>query len=637
MMAASAAATVPGEIYNPANGRISPTVASETGSMVWGYATDNVVPDIYPEGFNGYILVGMPGNVSNMFAGDKITSLILGRGVFQEEEPLIDVYITKDLYGEPVYVMKDQVFIGETGEWVEFPLETPFEIEAGETYYMGFKYANIHEGNCAIVTDMVPTSDPNAEIIGFDGTFTWEDEDGTIHEEPIDLYYMQIGDQVGSACVRARIEGDKFPQYNLQVVDPVFPTFKHTDEEFEVTMTVVNKAAQTINKINGRWLVDGEESGTFELDNLDIANGTQKELHIAGISIPTEGEHIVAVELLKLDGNDDEDPSNNSASDYVLTMNPGSGFQRNVLVEEGTGTWCGNCPRGIVGMEYMNETYPDGTFVGIAEHDEDEMYTEAFDYMLYNYFYSMGFPSCVLDRVPALLIDPAKEVLEPAFLERREIPSYADITIKSAEVEGNMLHVDVAANFAFDLNDANLRWAVAIKENNVGPYRQSNYYANGAMGELEGWDDKGSKVNTYFNEVGRNIETCEGLPDSFPTQISASEPCEMNMEISLDNVTDVNETTVVAIILNGRNGTVVNSKQMKVSELVGIDEIASAATVKIMAGKGTLTVEGDFTRAEVYSVAGVRMASLSAGETVNLPAGLYIVKAGEKSQKVMVK
>lgn len=43
--------------------------------------------------------------------------------------------------------------------------------------------------------------------------------------------------------------------------------------------------------------------------------------------------------------------------------------QRNVVVEEGTGTWCGYCPRGTVAIKRMNEKYPD-QFIGIAVQDD---------------------------------------------------------------------------------------------------------------------------------------------------------------------------------------------------------------------------------------------------------------------------
>ena len=43
-------------------------------------------------------------------------------------------------------------------------------------------------------------------------------------------------------------------------------------------------------------------------------------------------------------------------------------FVRRSVVEEFTGTWCGHCPRGIVGMERLSEDFGD-RFIGIASVD----------------------------------------------------------------------------------------------------------------------------------------------------------------------------------------------------------------------------------------------------------------------------
>ena len=47
-----------------------------------------------------------------------------------------------------------------------------------------------------------------------------------------------------------------------------------------------------------------------------------------------------------------------------------AGFVRRCVVEEYTGTWCGNCPRGIVGLSRLAEDFGD-RFIGIAIHTGD--------------------------------------------------------------------------------------------------------------------------------------------------------------------------------------------------------------------------------------------------------------------------
>lgn len=78
-------------------------------------------------------------------------------------------------------------------------------------------------------------------------------------------------------------------------------------------------------------------------------------------------------------------------------------YSRKVVVEEGTGTWCGYCPRGIVAMEAMAEKYPDN-FIGIAVHSGDEMQVDGSYYPVLNYF--SGFPGCIVNRQDKYNTDP---------------------------------------------------------------------------------------------------------------------------------------------------------------------------------------------------------------------------------------
>ena len=74
-----------------------------------------------------------------------------------------------------------------------------------------------------------------------------------------------------------------------------------------------------------------------------------------------------------------------------------SSFKRRVLIEEGTGTRCPNCPRGFVGIKELKETYGDRAVV-IAVHqydNRDPMYLRHSNYPDCNF---AGFPDCIFNR-----------------------------------------------------------------------------------------------------------------------------------------------------------------------------------------------------------------------------------------------
>ena len=604
-------------------------------SFVWGYCTESMNEDVVPEGLTALLMLGMPGEITSMFEGDRITSVIIGKGYYQEEEPLVDIIIMKDLFGDPVYVAENQKLTGERNTWVELQLPEPYEIPSGETIYVGYRYKNIHEGNLPIVTDYVPTDDKNAEVIGFEGSYTMTEPDGSVTTVEMERYYMQISDMVGAISLRLRIEGDNIPQYNVSVNSGKAPMFSRTGQEMTVELNLQNKAAQTVNSVAGTWALDGVDKGDFEVENLNIQAGGAADVSISGISVDSEGEHKVSLTVNTINGNADEDMDNNAFAFGILTLDEGNGYPRRVLVEEGTGTWCGNCPRGIVGMEYMKENYPD-SFIGVAEHSDDDMEAKSFLYMQTNFFQKMGYPSCVVDRIPSLLIDPSKETLEPAVQQRLAVPSYLSIDLGTPSIVDD--EVVFAPQAVSCINSTTpLRWAFILTEDHVGPYMQSNYYADKSRGELEWWDEQGSEVEWYFDEVARYTPECEGFPGSFPPEIDKGITLGIDFSMSLSSLTNIEKSHLIAFVVNDDNGTVINSASFPLAKaMAGIENNNVARQINVVPSKGRINVTGDFSKASVYSLSGINVGNIAPGESLSVAKGVYLVRCQGKTFKVAV-
>lgn len=85
----------------------------------------------------------------------------------------------------------------------------------------------------------------------------------------------------------------------------------------------------------------------------------------------------------------------------------GTGYERKVVVEELTGTACGWCPRGLVGMKMLRDLYGD-RFIGVAVHQfnaTDPMYTPDYADIDWSDGGSKGAPCCMIDR-NGEIIDP---------------------------------------------------------------------------------------------------------------------------------------------------------------------------------------------------------------------------------------
>ena len=70
-----------------------------------------------------------------------------------------------------------------------------------------------------------------------------------------------------------------------------------------------------------------------------------------------DGAHTVKFNLISVDDEADAYAGNNI--DYTNVKVKGSVPKQRFVVEEGTGTWCGWCPRGIVAFRHMAEKYPE--------------------------------------------------------------------------------------------------------------------------------------------------------------------------------------------------------------------------------------------------------------------------------------
>lgn len=77
--------------------------------------------------------------------------------------------------------------------------------------------------------------------------------------------------------------------------------------------------------------------------------------------------------------------------------------------------------------------------------------------------------------------------------------------------------------------------------------------------------------------------------------------------------------------------------EMKRTEGSGTDSVNAEAKAFVTVGAGFISVTGVDSAIEVFDMTGARVAGGTAGQTISLPAGVYVVKAGPLSAKVAVK
>lgn len=298
-------------------------------------------------------------------------------------------------------------------------------------------------------------------------------------------------------------------------------------------------------------------------------------------------------------------------------------YPRKMVVEEWTGTWCGMCVRGIVGMEYMEEHYGNENFIGLAVHSNDRMEAPSYKGFIDN-FIRTSFPGCIINR--SIVGDPAPEPLQNNYNKMVGEKTYALVKASAVPPTSDQQEMEVSATLRFSrpLQDADLMLTFVLTENGVGPYPQYNTYSNGMLGPMGGWENKGGYVLTYYDHVVCQAVDCLGIPNSVPTTLEADFDYTYTCPISLENIKDINRTTLVAMLIDGTTNEIVNADKVQLQSAgVGATTLSPEPTIKAI--PGGIAFEGDYREGSVYTPDGRCIRRLAGEQQITLPRGLYIV------------
>ncbi len=561
----------------------------------------------------------------NSFVGKQLSAVQLGIGTFSTGS--IHLFLSYDLNGDPFY--KQDVTLLAAQGWNTFELTTPYTLEADKPFYIGYT--------------ITPSSSDFPFGVDYAASSVYSDY--SIYVQGSWVAAATAGaTRFGNICIRGLVSGDldNYSQNEVTLDAIGVPSVVETNKDFTIEGQFTNNGVQIVNSIDVTYTI-GTMAAVTKTITLEepIYNLMSYIFSISDARINYVGANVpVTVSISKVNGVEDEKPADNEKKTTLLSSN--TVFDRNVVVEEGTGTWCGYCPRGIVGMEYMRETYP-GTFIGIGVHYGDAMATSS-----YSYYSASGYPYSKTNRKSIWEgVDPSQANLEYIYTYERSFPTEAKIDLVARYADDAKSSVDLfsTATFGLNMQSANYRVAYVVLENEVGPYNQQNYFSKEGenQGDMAGWEDKAPQVSTIFNDVARNIFSYNGLTGSVPTTIEANKGYDYSYTASLSNVKNTDNIELVAMLLNATSGEIVNAVKIPASAIGafgGVADNVAAGSVSITAGKGEITIVGDCDNAAVYGIDG-RLVKATAESTIEVPAGLYIVKASANGKptvsKVLVK
>lgn len=290
---------------------------------------------------------------------------------------------------------------------------------------------------------------------------------------------------------------------------------------------------------------------------------------------------------------------------------------RRTLIEEGTGTWCGNCPGGALALEYMEKNYPDKV-VSIAVHNDDPMEITAYnDFCQYP-----AFPMMLVDRkylgLPAELDEdynysflvPGSGVeyffqLAQRFIAEAELSGTATLT----DANKNRLEIKVESRFINDCKSSGYDIALILLEDSVtapdgSMYPQSNYYASTKytfVGKKDtilnsgGWGELPGTVRMKYDHVARAAYNGSfngyGNNSQLPATIEGGKvyTSQFTWDIPEGTVNHMENCSVVALMTDA-TGYIVNCYKMPVitdpSAIGRIEDTANATITAIYTPNG---------------------------------------------------
>ncbi len=361
------------------------------------------------------------------------------------------------------------------------------------------------------------------------------------------------------------------PQANDAIlVSSTLNRYSLTNTNNTLALSVKNNGSTPITSVTVDWN-DGTAHSQTITTNIAVG-ATATVNHPTLVNYATVVEKNIAITITQVNGAADPVPADNVGSKAFNTLSQTSA--KNVLIEEGTGTWCGWCPRGAVAMDYMTNLYP-STFIGIAVHNGDPMTVTAYDAGA-NFG---GFPSSNVDRA-ILDATVSNSDFQNNYNQRINVVVPASVN-GVVSGTGNNITIDASATFrtVFTSADTKYRLAVVMVEDNVkgttSGYDQKNYYAgggSGAMGGFESLPDPVPAAQMTYNHVGRALlGGYNGQASSIPATIADGQTATYQFTYTIPATSVRGNMHAVIMLIDQVSGEVINAKSIPASG-AGISE-----------------------------------------------------------------
>lgn len=406
-----------------------------------------------------------------------------------------------------------------------------------------------------------------------------------------------------------------------------------------INLTLLNRGYNGIKSIDYSYSVgDKKVSDHLTLEApIPACLNASTEFTVTLPAIEAKGKYPVTFSIDKVNGEANSEVATANSTMAIYNKLP----KHRPVMEEFTGTWCGNCARGWIGLEVMTRLHPD--FIALAYHSGDVM--QVIDQKQFLGFdtENPAYPMANIDRVytdidPYYGADMTPFGIEEIWKKQAEILAPASLETEAAFTpDGKDIKAKATLEFPEAANDAD-KYSVEFVLVTDGlhgegqAWEQSNYLEENEKGDYPFpeadifFAGSSSIPNMHYNDVVVATTRLRNGLIKLPAKVEAEKAfCIEGTITEVDSIKnmanypviqDSKNLRIVALLLNEK-GQIVNGAQAKVTgyETTGIRNI------------NTNAAEADVPA--IYNLQGHRLQTMQ--------KGLNIIRTKDgKTKKVML-
>ena len=462
--------------------------------------------------------------------------------------------------------------------FVEVRFDNPYTVDPTKDLYIGysFKVTGGTTENDEYPVLVYYTADiPNSFLLKYGGeNGTWMD-------------YSQYG--LGRLALQVLMSGT-LPENGATIKNNLGSYTEMTGSQITVPLSIQSAGTNAVESMDLSVELNGEVTYVHIVPATPLVGiGTKYDYDLT-VNMPAQtGSYQLDIDIQKVNGVDNQSAALAAGRLYAIDRT----VERIPYVEEFTAMWCGNCPRGFVGLQKLRQDY--GSKISLAAvHSGDAMDCNAeYKEILANV---TGFPLAYIDRY-YLNADPyygyttpygIKDLVESA----KEIKPLAQL-YAYAQIEGDKLTAKSETEFLYTGDASDFATAYVLTEDGQhnDTWRQANFYSGETDSEVaseplfEYWINEGKFVKgvIYDDVVIAARGIARGVEGSIPSQVTEGEKYIYSVDFDLTQypvIQNRDNLKLIVLLIDKKSGMIVNSNFVPINVETSVAGIRDDVTVR---------------------------------------------------------